>query len=108
MYEIPLPDVIMRIMLPALWQTLGMMLGSFIICFALGLTFAIILVRTSPSGLSPNRALYETISTFLGLIYAIPYVILAIALVPVARALLGTSIGVAPRYSRLASVRRRG
>lgn len=96
MYDIPLGEIISRIMLPGLWQTLGMMLGSFIICFLLGLGFAITLVTTGRGGLAPNRAVYETVSTFLGLIYAVPYVILAIALVPMARALLGTSIGVAP------------
>lgn len=96
MYDVPLDEIISRIMLPGLWQTLGMMLGSFIICFVLGLGFAIVLVTTGRGGLAPNRAVYETVSTFLGLIYAIPYVILAIALVPMARALLGTSIGVGP------------
>lgn len=96
MYDIPFDDMIMKIMLPGFWQTLGMMGGSFVICFALGLFFAIVLVRSGPGGLTPNRVLYETVSTILGLIYAIPYVILAIALVPAARAFIGTSIGIGP------------
>lgn len=96
MYQIPFDRMIFKIMLPALWDTLWMMFGSFLICFALGLFFAIVLARSGPGGLSPNRTLYEMVSTIMGLVYAVPYVILAIALVPITRALIGTSIGVGP------------
>lgn len=96
MYQMPWDELLTRIMLPGLRDTLIMMFGSFAICLVLGLAIAILLVTTAPTGLAPNRVAYEAISTVVGLIYAVPYVILAIVLVPAARALIGTSIGIGP------------
>lgn len=94
MYDIGWQEIFFDILLPGLGETLVMMAGSALICFVLGMFVAIALVTTEPRGLSPNRTVYEIISTIVGIIYAVPYVILAIALVPATRAIVGSSIGV--------------
>ena len=96
MYDIPWPKIISDILWPGFLETLWMMLGSTVVCFVMGMLIAVALVTTGPRGIKPNRMIYETISTIVGIIYSVPYVILAIALVPSARFLMGTSIGVAP------------
>jgi D-methionine transport system permease protein len=95
MYDLPWSRIIFDILWPGFLETLWMMLGSTIACFILGMLIAVALVTTGPRGIKPNRVVYETISTIVGIIYSVPYVILAIALVPSARLLMGTSIGVA-------------
>lgn len=94
MYEMTWREIIFDVMLPGLRETLEMMVGSTIICFVAGMLVAIALVTTETGGLWPNRTVYEIVSTLVGIVYSVPYVILAIALVPATRALLGTSIGV--------------
>jgi D-methionine transport system permease protein len=94
MYDIGWGEIFFNILLPGLGETLIMMAGSALICFVLGMFVAIALVTTEPRGLSPNRTVYEIISTIVGIVYAVPYVILAIALVPATRAIVGSSIGV--------------
>ncbi len=94
MYDMSWEEIFFDILLPGLRETLIMMAGSAIICFVLGMFVAIALVTTEPRGLRPNRVVYETISTVVGIVYAVPYVILAIAMVPATRLIVGSSIGV--------------
>jgi len=94
MYELPWAKIIFDIMWQGYLETLRMMLGSTMVSFTSGMLIAVALVTTGARGLRPNRTIYETISTIVGIVYSIPYVILGITLVPAARFLLGTSIGV--------------
>ena len=74
-------------------QTLVMVLVSGVISFVLAVLFAVILIVTRPTGLAPNRIAFNVIDKIIDLFRSIPFIILAAALVPVTRAVVGTAIG---------------
>jgi len=48
---------------------------------------------TSPYGLKPNKKIYNTVSFIVNMIRSFPVIILIVAISPITRALVGTSIG---------------
>ncbi|MEL7634357.1 methionine ABC transporter permease [Sporomusa sphaeroides] len=61
--------------------------------FIIGTLVAILLVMTSPYGLKPNKKMYNTVSFIVNMIRSFPVIILIVAISPITRALVGTSIG---------------
>ncbi|GAB2557364.1 ABC transporter permease subunit [Leucobacter ruminantium] len=94
MYDYSFWDLWDQIIVPGLIDTLIMLLGSAITCGLVGFVVALVLVTTDPRGLRPNRAVYETTSTIVGLLWSLPFIILAISIIPLTRLVVGTSIGV--------------
>lgn len=78
---------------PAIWATLRMLSASIILGFLIGVVIAIILVLTYPKGLSPNAAVYNALSFFINAVRAFPVMILIVAIIPITRKIVGTSIG---------------
>ena len=76
-------------------QTLIMIAISGGISFLIAVTFSVILIVTEHSGLLPNPVVHNTIDVIVDIFRSIPFIILAAALVPVTRAVVGTSIGTA-------------
>jgi D-methionine transport system permease protein len=84
-----LPEII----LPAVVSTLQMLFFSMLFGFIIGTLVAILLVMTSPYGLKPNKKIYNTVSFIVNMIRSFPVIILIVAISPITRALVGTSIG---------------
>lgn len=82
-----------RIIIPAIGSTLYMLLCSMVLGFLIGTGVAILLVMTSPYGLKPNRKVYNTVSFIVNMIRSFPVIILIVAISPVTRVIVGTSIG---------------
>ncbi|WP_312202533.1 methionine ABC transporter permease [Anaerospora hongkongensis] len=82
-----------RIIIPAIGSTLYMLLCSMVLGFLTGTGVAILLVMTSPYGLKPNRKVYNTVSFIVNMIRSFPVIILIVAISPVTRVIVGTSIG---------------
>lgn len=79
-----------------LWSTLEtiyMVLISGGISALLGLALGVILLATRPGGILQNRLCHKSLSLVVNVVRAIPFVILLIALIPLTRLLVGTSIG---------------
>lgn len=74
-------------------QTLIMVAVSGVISFFFAVLFAVILTLTQRGGLAPNAVVFNILDKLVNLFRSIPFIILAAALVPVTRALIGTSIG---------------
>lgn len=81
------------IILPAVKSTLYMTLISMIIATAIGFAFGIILTVTDEAGLKPNRFIYTFLSGIINILRSVPYIILAVAFIPLTRAIVGSSIG---------------
>ncbi len=81
------------IILPAVKSTFYMTLISMIIATAIGFAFGIILTVTDESGLKPNRFIYTFLSGIINILRSVPYIILAVAFIPLTRAIVGSSIG---------------
>lgn len=94
MYQYDLLDIFVRVILPGLRDTLIMLIGSAITCGILGFAVALVLITTDPRGLRPNRIVNEIVSAVVSLLWAMPYIILAISILPLTRAVVGSSIGV--------------
>lgn len=82
---------------PILWQALGetlYMVGlSAVLTFVLGLLIGIALYVTASDGLLPNRWVNLPLGLLVNISRSLPFLILLIVLIPVTRAIVGTSLG---------------
>lgn len=82
-----------KVILPALWATLQMLFTSMILGLAIGFAVAIVLVLTGPHGLSPQKTVYRILNSAVDLIRSFPVIILIVAVTPLTRMIVGTSVG---------------
>ncbi len=80
-------------MMDASLQTLYMVFGTTFFSVVLGFIPAIILTLTAPDGLKPNRAVYQVLDFIVNTFRSFPFIILMVLVIPVTRAITGTSIG---------------
>ena len=76
-----------------IWETLYMTLLSSLLAYAIGLPLGVILCVTDPGGIRPTPWLNRTLGLIVNFFRSIPFVILMVAMLPVAKFLLGTSLG---------------
>jgi D-methionine transport system permease protein len=81
------------ILLPAIWETLYMVLLSTFFSVIIGFLFAIILVVTDTKGLKPNQIIYKPLDLIINILRSFPFIILMIAIFPLTRFIIGTTIG---------------
>lgn len=77
----------------AILETLYMVALSTFFSGILGFGIAIVLILTGANGLRPNRAVYATLDLLVNLLRSFPFIILLIAIIPLTRLIVGTSIG---------------
>lgn len=74
-------------------ETLQMVGVSAVLTAVLGLPLGLLLHATSPGGLTPRPAVASALGVVVNVGRSLPFIILAIALIPLTRALVGTSLG---------------
>lgn len=79
--------------LSAILETLYMVSLSTFFSGILGFAIAIVMILTGANGLRPNRAVYAAIDLLVNLLRSFPFIILMIAIIPLTRFIVGTSIG---------------
>ena len=84
-----LPTVI----LPAIGSTLTMVAVSAVFSIAIGMVLGSVLYVTDQDGLLPNRYIYGILSRVTDVIRSFPTFILIVAVSPLTRAVIGTTIG---------------
>ena len=100
---------------PAFVETLIMTAAAGLISLALGLPLGLLLVATDKGGISEQIALNRTLGGVVNAARSIPFIILLVAVIPLTRLIVGTSIGVAaaivplslaaiPYYARIAEL----
>lgn len=77
----------------ALGETLFMVSVAFFLASVIGLILGIFLYATRPGQLLHSRIAHTTLNIVVNTLRPIPFIILLIALTPLTRALIGTSIG---------------
>lgn len=82
-----------QIILPSLWQTIYMIIISTILSFGIGFILAIVLAVTDERGIKPNKIIYGILSAIINVLRSVPFIILAVAIIPFTRSVVGTSIG---------------
>lgn len=81
------------ILLTATWESVYMVAISGMISLLGGLPLGIILLTTQPNHILHNQLCYRGLSFIVNVVRAIPFIILLIALIPLTRLIVGTSIG---------------
>ena len=81
------------IIIKATSQTLTMVFWSTLFSVILGFIPAVIMTLTAPDGLRPNRIVYEVLSFLVNTFRSFPFVILMVIIIPLTRAIAGTTIG---------------
>jgi D-methionine transport system permease protein len=79
--------------LPAIGETLLMTGFSTLFTVALGLPLGLFMVQTSDSGLTPHRTFHRVAGTIINIMRSFPFIILIIAMLPLTRLLVGTTLG---------------
>ncbi len=86
---------IIDIVLPAIPETLVMVLASTIIALLIGLPLGIILTNTRPGGLNESAKVYSILDGIINVLRSFPFVILMIVVFPLSRLIVGKSYGTA-------------
>lgn len=75
------------------WETLYMVFVSGILAFLMGLPLGIILFCTRQPNLLAKPLLNKSLAILINMLRSIPFIILMLAIIPLTRLLVGTSIG---------------
>lgn len=86
-------DPLIELLLKGIWETLYMVGLSGFLSVLGGLPLGVILLSTRPHSILSNLLLHKSLGFVVDVIRAIPFVILLIAIIPLTRLLVGTSIG---------------
>ncbi|MEK5491100.1 methionine ABC transporter permease [Paenibacillus sp. FSL R7-0297] len=79
--------------LKAIIETIQMVGVSLFVGSLLGVPLGILLVITRPGGVLENKALYTGLNPVINIIRSLPFIILLVAIIPLTRAIVNTSIG---------------
>lgn len=79
--------------LVATLETFYMVILSTLFALTVGFVVAIILTLTADDGLKPNRGIYRTLDFIVNTLRSFPFVILMVALFPLSKLIIGTTIG---------------
>ncbi|HEY3367321.1 MAG TPA: methionine ABC transporter permease [Symbiobacteriaceae bacterium] len=74
-------------------QTLFMVALSTVLAVLFGLPLGVALTVTDPNGVLPSPRVGRVLGAVVNTVRSVPFIILLVALIPVTRAILGTSIG---------------
>lgn len=88
-----LVDFISNMLIKSLLETIYMIIVPTILATIIGFILAIILVVTKEDGLKPNKNINSLLGFIVNTLRSFPFIILIIALIPMTRFIVGTSIG---------------
>jgi D-methionine transport system permease protein len=77
----------------ATWETLYMVGASMLVTVLLGVPLGVLLVLSSRGGLAENALLNKVLGVIVNVGRSLPFIILLVAVAPVTRAFVGTTIG---------------
>ncbi len=108
-------DVILNLLWRSFWETIWMTGASGLLSLVIGLPLGLALVVTGRGGIAEQLPINSVLAAFVNGFRAVPFVILLIALIPLTRLIVGTSLGTTaaivpltiaaiPYYARIAEV----
>ncbi|SBV97008.1 DL-methionine transporter subunit; membrane component protein of ABC superfamily [uncultured Eubacteriales bacterium] len=74
-------------------QTLYMVGWGMLIGGVIGTVLALLLVLCRKGGLAENRVVYFVLENFINIVRSVPFIILLVTIMPLTRAIIGTTIG---------------
>jgi D-methionine transport system permease protein len=108
-------DIMIDLLISAIWETLLMTLASGFISLIAGLPLGLALVATARGGIAENIWVNQILGAIVNAFRSVPFIILLVALIPLTRFLIGTALGTwaaivplsiaaTPYYARIAEV----
>lgn len=79
--------------LKATGETAYMVVLSTLCALIVGIILAIVLTLTAPDGLKPNKSVYRVLDFIVNILRSFPFVILMVALFPLSKLIVGTTVG---------------
>lgn len=76
-----------------LWETLYMTVGSTALAYLIGLPLGLLLAATAKEGLYPCPVFNRILGIGVNLLRSVPFIILLVWVMPITRAVMGTTIG---------------
>tara|TARA_R110001583_G_scaffold1565_8_gene12229 strand:- start:1412 stop:2098 length:687 start_codon:yes stop_codon:yes gene_type:complete len=86
---------LIELLVDSLWETIVMVFTSGFIGFAVGIPLGVLLHLSKKNGLLENIAMNKILGIVVNIGRSIPFIILLVALIPVTRFIVGSSIGTA-------------
>lgn len=86
---------LIELLVDSLWETLVMVFTSGLIGFAVGIPLGVLLHLSKKNGLLENITMNKILGIVVNIGRSIPFIILLVALIPVTRFIVGSSIGTA-------------
>ena len=77
----------------SLWETLYMVIVSTAVSYLIGLPLGLLLVVTDKGGIRPMPVLNAVLGVIVNILRSIPFLILAVMITPMTRAIAGKAIG---------------
>ncbi|UDF32463.1 UNVERIFIED_ORG: ABC transporter permease (plasmid) [Roseateles sp. XES5] len=107
--------VMLELLARSIWETIVMTAASGVISLVFGLPLGLALVATARGGIAENLWINRVLGAVINGFRSVPFIILLVALIPVTRLIVGTSIGTwaaivplsiaaTPYYARIAEV----
>lgn len=81
------------VLLESLNETVYMIIVAFLISILIGVPLGIVLVITREQGILENKAVFKLLNVIVNVLRSIPFIILIVAIIPLTRLIVGTSIG---------------
>lgn len=82
-----------KIISPSIFSTIRMVVATISIGFVFGFTLAIALTLYGPEGLNPRKNIYKVLNFLVNTIRSFPMLILIVAISPLTRLVVGTTVG---------------
>ncbi len=82
-----------NVILMGIWETIYMTVISSAFAYLFGLPLGVLLQVTSDTGIRPKRVLNRAVGFVVNFFRSIPFIILMVAMLPVARFVVGTALG---------------
>jgi D-methionine transport system permease protein len=86
-------DAVIKMIGVGILETLYMTIVSSLIAYGIGLPLGILLVVTDKEGIAPFVVFNKALGVVVNLIRSVPFIILLITVMPITRAIIGTTIG---------------
>lgn len=81
------------VIIPAFFNTIFMVSVTFVIAVAIGFVIAVLMVCCDKNGLTPHPVVYKALDSIVNVLRSFPFIVLIVAMIPVTRMIVGTSIG---------------
>lgn len=88
-----MPEIPVGTLIAGIFETLYMTLASTIFSYLLGIPAGVLLYVSGENGICSNRAVNRTLGAVINLLRSAPFIILLVAVLPLTRAITGTTIG---------------